>query len=338
MAFELQDQLLQATEGGLQIILSYYPQAADTLNSNTKKFSIRSERTPSCSLKKLKDGNWVVTDFGGDQTPRNGVQICMFEENITYREAMAKLCGDYKIGGIKKSVNKPDFEIVDAKPDQKDGEYFFEVNEKISESELKLLGPVVTQEACDTYNFYSLKSFTYIKNRKAQITTATENYPIFLIEHEEWKKIYQPLSFDKQFRFRYVGTKPKDLINGLDVLIKKNAEYQKQQMNELEQKQDAGEDVSGEIKKYPEAMLCSGETDALNLAGHGYVPLWLNSETAGLSEQQYKTIMKYCEILYYLPDIDKTGLKAATKLCLQHLEIKLIMLPESLKNYRDSRG
>lgn len=338
MAYELQEQILLATEGGLQIIIRYYPQAADTINSNNKKFSIRDERTPSCSLKQLKDGNWVVTDFGGDQIPRNGIQVCMFEENISYREAIAKLSGEHSIGGIKRDINKPGFEIIDATPDQKEGEYFFELNEKLSENELKLLGPLVTQEVCDTYHFYSLKSFTYIKGRKAQITTATENYPIFLIDHGEWKKIYQPLSFDKQYRFRYVGSKPKDLINGLDILIKKNVKFEQDQLKELEIKEAQGEKTDGKIKKYPEAILCSGERDALNIAGHGYVPLWLNSETAGLDDKQYRTIMRNCETLYDLPDIDKTGLKAAIRLCLQHLEIKLIMLPESLKKFRDNRG
>jgi hypothetical protein len=262
----------------------------------------------------------------------------MDEDGLSYREAMAKLCGEYKIGDINQDINKPGFEIRDAKPGEPEGEYYFDVKDKLSDSELKLLGPAVTQEICTTYNFFSLKSFTYIKNRKAQVTTSTDNYPIFLIDHGTWKKIYQPNSFDKQYRFRYVGEKPKDLINGLDQLIKKHEKYRKDQLRDLERNADKDDEKSKEIKKYPEAILCSGERDALNLAGLGYVPLWLNSETAGLSPEQYKTIMKECEILYILPDIDKTGLRVANELCLKYLDIRLIILPESLKKFKDPRG
>ena len=338
MISDLASEILEATDGGLQIILKYYPQAADTINSRNKKFKIRDEETASTSLKQLDDGNYVVTDWGGDSTPRNGILVCMSEENLTYREALAKLAGEYGVGGIKKDINKPDFAIRDAKPDEKEGDYSFEINETLSPDELELLGPIVTQDVCDIYVCYSLKSFTYIKNRKAQITTATENYPIFLIDHGEWKKIYQPLSFDKGFRFRYVGNKPKDLINGLEILRKKNVEYQERQLQEIEREKEAGGNPSTKIKKYPEAILMSGERDALNIAGFGYVPLWLNSETAGLTGTQYKEIMKNCEVLYYLPDIDKTGLREAYKLCLEYLDIKLILLPESLRKFRDNRG
>jgi len=127
--------------------------------ANTK-FSIREEKTPSAALKQLKDGNWVVTDFGGDQTPRNGVQIAMFEDSLTYREAVNKLCGDFGVGGISKDINKPEFEKRPAKPDEEEGAYQFDVKKELTPSELQLLGPAVAEkpEVCKTYSFFSLKS------------------------------------------------------------------------------------------------------------------------------------------------------------------------------------
>lgn len=93
-----------------------------------------------------------------------------------------------------------------------------------------------------------------------------------------------------------------------------------------------------EIEKLPEAILCSGDRDSLNVAGFGYQVLWMNSETARLSEIQYKSIMKCVETLYILPDIDTTGIRSAIRLGLQYLDIRFIWLPESLREYKDNRG
>ena len=181
---------------------------------------------------------------------------------------------------------------------------------------------------------FSLKSFTYIKNRKARITRATENYPIFLFDHQEWKKIYQPLNPEMQYRFSYVGNKPKDYINGLHQLQNAYEDFRNKQMREDPESREQEK----EIEKLPEAILCSGDRDSLNVAGFGYQVLWMNSETARLSEIQYKSIMKCVETLYILPDIDTTGIRAAIRLGLQYLDIRFIWLPESLREYKDNRG
>ncbi len=66
--------------------------------------SVPNEHTPSASLKQLTDGIWVATDFGGDQVPRNGIQVYMKEESLTFREALVRLGGIYGIGSIKAEV------------------------------------------------------------------------------------------------------------------------------------------------------------------------------------------------------------------------------------------
>ena len=55
-----QQDILDATNGGLDIILYYYPQARQALETREKRFKIREERTPSASLKQAADGNWLV--------------------------------------------------------------------------------------------------------------------------------------------------------------------------------------------------------------------------------------------------------------------------------------
>lgn len=333
MPFIDQQEILNATRGGLDIILTYYPQAAESLKTNRKEFKIReNERTPSARIKQLADGNYVVTDFGDDSVSRNGIQICMKEDEITYREAIVKLAGRYGIGGISPEINKAGFEKRPAAADEKEGETYFDIKEEISEGELADLGPLVTKEVCAKYNVYSLNSFTYIKNREAQVTTSNDNYPIFMVDHGDFKKIYQPKNPEKAYRFRYAGSKPKDFINGLKQVKKAfeelNAEYDPES-NDPQKKR---------MQKLTEIILASGERDALNLAGFGYNVIWLNSETASVDGKLYSELTKMAEQIYNLPDIDSTGRKQAYKLGLQYLDIRTIWLPQKLRDYKDNRG
>lgn len=325
--------ILDATEGGLTIILYYYPQAREALEGRDKRFKIRNERTPSASLKRADDGNWLVTDFGDDQIPRNAIRVCMKEEGKSFREAIALLAGRYNVGGIRSEVNKPELEIRDARPDEEEGSYDFEVKKELSKEDLSVLGPKVTAEVCKKYGVFSLNSFTYVKNRKATITKATSSYPLFLFDHGKWKKLYQPLNPEKQYRFRYIGEKPKDYVNGLSQLEKAYEDLKKEQLSE-----DLENDKPKTVEKIQEAIICSGDRDALNVAGFGYYPVWLNSETAHLTESQYKAITRCVENLYILPDIDSTGIRSALRLGMEFLDIRFIWLPASLSNYKDNRG
>jgi hypothetical protein len=327
-----QQEILNATQGGLNIILHYYPQAADCLKSNRKEFKIRDEKTPSARMKQLADGNWVVTDFGDDSVSRNGIQVCMKEEELSYREAIVKLASRYGIGGINPEINKPSFEKRPARQDEKEGEMYFDIKDEITEKELAELGPLVTAAVCKNYNVYSLNSFTYIKNREAQVTTSNENYPIFMVDHGDFKKIYQPKNPEKQYRFRYTGTRPKDFVNGLSQV--------KKAWDELNEEFDpeSNDPDKKKMRKLKEVILASGERDALNVAGFGYQVIWMNSETQIMDYKLYSDLNKMAEIIYNLPDIDSTGKRQAYKLGLQYLDIRTIWLPDKLRDYNDHRG
>ena len=333
MAYIEASEIMSRTGGGLEIILSYYPQAREALSSSRKEFKLRdNERTPSARLKQLADGNWVVTDFGDDSTPRNGIQVCMKEEDISYREAIVKLAGRYGIGGINPEVNKPTFAKRAATADEKEGETYFEIAEEITEKELAELGPLVTLDVCKKFSVYSINSFTYIKNREAQVTTGNENYPMFLVDHTEFKKIYQPKNPEKAYRFRYTGTRPKDYVNGLKQVRKAFEELNEDFDPEAEDKDKK------KMRKLSEIILASGERDALNVAGLGYPVIWLNSETASVDHKLYQELTKMADAVYNIPDIDETGRRQAIKLGLQYLDLKTIWLPLKLREYKDHRG
>ena len=56
---DILQRIYDATNSGLDIILSYYPQAADSVDRANKGFSIRKETAPSAFLKKIK-GIWYA--------------------------------------------------------------------------------------------------------------------------------------------------------------------------------------------------------------------------------------------------------------------------------------
>ena len=107
---QLIDDLMAATDGGLQIILDYYPQAKDCVGT-TKKFKLRSdERTASASIRKKGD-RWKVTDFGGTGHEMDAIDICKYEERIEYNsEAISLLAQRYGV-----SINRAKFKALTAR-------------------------------------------------------------------------------------------------------------------------------------------------------------------------------------------------------------------------------
>lgn len=341
MRSELLDKIYTASNDGLDIIIKYFPQA-DGCDKPGKKFKMRTdERTASASLKKIK-GVWRATDFGDEGTALTPIQICMREEHLEFREALFLLADRYKVDSrINSSVNKPVKEFRDATADEPEGEKKYELNEKLTKEELALLGPFVTQEVCDRYNYYSVKWYSTVKNRKVMTVHSTENYPIFLHDCGSFKKVYKPLEPEKQYRFFCIGEKPERYINGLDVLKKLHEDYVRNMDSDSEVEEARGD---GEEKprrksdKLPEAILCSGERDALNCAGMGYPALWLNSETAKLEPGEYAEIMKRVDTLYNVPDNDDTGVAKGRELAKKYIDIRTVELPAWLGRFKDNRG
>ena len=319
------EDILSATNGGLDIILMYYPQARECVNSRKKQFKIRDdERTPSAALKQLSDGTWIVTDFGDDHVSRNGINICMHEDHLSFKEAIAKIASLFNVGGLTSEFNKPEFKKRKARDDEKPRSYSFEYRD-ITESDLKILGDRITIDIAKKYGVKSLVSFTYIDAEgEATTTLSNDNYPIFLFEFGEFRKIYQPNCYDKNYRFRYDGNKPKDHIFGLAHLI--------QAYNDFNSSNE-----EGITKRLRECLIAGGERDALNIAGMGYPVVWFNSETAVITDKQFNTLRKYAENIYYVGDIDKTGIKSAFRHGLANLDLNLVFLPEKLMEYTDKR-
>ena len=350
------EDIFKKTNGGLDIILDLYPQAKIALEGK-KHFAIRNERTPSAALREYNSQTygkiWQVTDFGGDGRGENAISLWMREKGYDrsrYNEALLQIAARYGVSdGINRQVNKPDIRQRDARVDEPDGSRSFELNDGFSSEELSILGPKVTQDTVDSLHWHSVKWITNVKNRIATVKYSNEHYPIFIREciikpahgdnpEEKFYKVYEPLNYDKGFRFSYTpaGKKPRYYINGM---------YELQEayrlMNDKEEKEWYklnDDDKPYKAKKLDYAFICSGERDALCCRSMGFHPLWFNSETYQLSVEEYKEIMKYVDVLYNIPDIDDTGRRKGKELALKFIDIHTIWLPAWLTTFRDNRG
>ena len=164
-----------ASHEGLDIILYYYPQAEGCVD-NKKKFKRRPDEDDASACIKKYQECYKVTDFGDAGTAMSPVDICMYEENIRFPEAIALLASRYNVTDeLKRSVNKPDIRKRPATQDEKEGTRFFELEEKFTDEQLKILGPRVKQEHVDALHWFVAKSISYVKNREVttNYTTAT---------------------------------------------------------------------------------------------------------------------------------------------------------------------
>lgn len=353
-------KIYDATRGGLDIILWMFPQAAECVGVKGKKFKVRDEKTPSACLYQRKSEKygeiWGVTDFGGEGW-RSAIQLYMEERHLSqdrFNEAVLQIAAQFNVTDeLDRSINKADFTERDARADEPDGHRDFETKDFTPE-ELTVLGPNVKQEHVEALHWHSVKWFSYTKDRKTRIRYSNEHYPIFMrecvvreartlpdgTEQEEVKfyKVYEPLNPDKAYRFQYfpAGVKPAKYINGLRELIRAKEQFNAKEQKEWEATHT--EDEPYKPQKLREAFICSGERDALCCRSLGYMPLWFNSETYHLADDEVREIMQHVDTLYNIPDIDETGVRKGTELALRFIDVRTIWLPDWLSGYRDNRG
>lgn len=349
-------ELYAATNDGLDIICLHFPEARECARTNgAKKFKVRSqERTPSATVKRFssKAGGavWKLTDFGGEGRAVDPIQLHMDQTGLRFYEAVLDLAQQFNVtaGNINRAVNKPEIRYEDAREDQPDGSCFWELTDEFTDEQCRVMGPKVKPEHLKELHWYVAKYVATVKNRQVRYEGTTPTYPIFMREcwftdaqgkRDRFYKVYKPLNPEKQWRFSYQprDKKPQSYINGLSELA---AAWTK--LNEAEEKafnaDPANEGKTYREKKLSEAIICSGERDALCVKSIGYHPLWFNSETYHVSEAEYGQITRYVERVYNIPDIDITGRLKGSQLALDFIDINTIWLPDKLLTMRDNRG
>ena len=332
------EKLYAATHGGLDIILYYYPQAQEVVGTKNKFRARPSEKTASACLR-LSGDVWKVVDFGDDGHAMSPIDICMKEENIThFYEAVLHLARIFNVQDeLNRSINKPRIEKRRANADEKEGTKVFSFLDSIPDTHLKVLGPKVKREHAEALNWHEAEYIGYVKDGEVTLKYSTDDYPILMREcrtedNKVFYKIYEPLNPEKQWRFSYTpeGVKPKNFINGLREL--------QELFGKLNAQADDEEDAPAREQKIDEVIICSGERDALCCRSMGYQPIWFNSETYQVTEEDINLLFRYAKVIYNIPDIDSTGVKKGTELALRHIDVYTIWLPEWLSTFRDNRG
>lgn len=325
----LKEKILQASDYGKDIIIRLYPESAECFGTN-KKFRIREEKTASTSLKLVESKNgityWAVNDWGsGNAKGLNAIDLYAQYYNIAFPHACQLLANELGIDtSLQKDVNKPTIEQRVRRTNETPGVFTY-IEKEFTEEELFIMGPFVTKKVMEQYGWMSLRYYNIIKEDKVTEIHSNENYPIFARDCGDFYKIYKPYEFEKQYRFVYMSKvkdntiHSKDYINGLTEIEKV-----------LEEKKD--EDKLSAI------FICSGERDAMNVAGMGYHPVWFNSETTNITYEQYALLKSKAYAIYNIPDIDETGIRQGNKLALQYMDLQTIELPQWLKERKDNRG
>ncbi|MBR6263241.1 MAG: hypothetical protein IKR05_08500 [Prevotella sp.] len=349
--------IFNGTNGGLDIILDLHPAAKVCISNPKAKFKKReSEATPSAHIFK-KDGIWYLKDFGETGKGLNAIKLWMeahFMDESRFGEACMQIGKRWNIKDeLDRSVNRPTFVKRAATSDEPDGVVVFRLKEQFSKEELEFLGPKVTQETVDALHWYSVEWIGRAKDRQITEKHSTPTYPIFIREcivqkavdgspEKKFYKQYEPKNTEKQYRFMYfpTGEKEENYINGLMELQEAHAAYVAKERKLWEAAYPDGDKPFNESKcKLPEVIICSGERDALCCRSHGYHPVWLNSETAMLTAAQMKMLRKYAEVVYNIPDVDATGIRAGKELAKKFIDLYTVWLPMNMmKRFTDHRG
>ena len=353
-------RLLDETRDGLDILLDLYPQAKDCVGNKNKQFKMRlSEKTASATIRKNGAGLWVVHDFGGDDEDLNAIDAWMRVHNWDRSRFGAAVLAIAQEFGIRDELSpeKNFARVVEraANEDELEGQWYYEIRE-FTDRELKILGPMVTRDTCERLHWHALEWLGKVKDRRIKEFHSNESFPIFLrecfIDHpaegrpDRFYKVYRPYEPDKKWRFMYFpeGVKPANYINGLAELRKAHEQLNSNKRDNDDEWQTKKlcdiprPEIDRGVTRYYRAVLCSGERDALCVAARGDCPVWLNSETARLDQQDYLAIIRYAGELVNIPDLDATGISRGSAQALKYMEMKTCWLPESLKEMKDNRG
>ena len=337
----LKEKILQASDYGKDIIVRLYPESADCFGTN-RKFRIREEKTASTSLKLVESQNgvtyWAVNDWGsGSVKGLNAIDLYAQFYNITFPHACQLLANELGIDtSLQKEVNRPTIEQRVRRINETPGAFQY-LEKDFSDDELFIMGPFVTRKVMEQYHWMSLREYDIIKQDKVTEIHSNDNYPVFARDCGDFYKVYKPYEFEKQYRFVYMpkykdsSVHTKDFINGLREIDLALKELQSAS-------QDGSEVIDTHEKRLSAIFICSGERDAMNIAGMGYHPVWFNSETANITYEQYHLLKTKAHAIYNIPDIDETGLRQGEHLALQYIDLRTIELPQWLRERRDNRG
>lgn len=97
-------------------------------------------------------------------------------------------------------------------------------------------------------------------------------------------------------------------------------------------------EVEAKRKVFDKIIICSGPRDAISTYFHSDAHVvWPHSEKSVIPRSTMNKLFDICDKLYILYDNDKTGISNMNELAFNNIDLRLIYLPDDLKNYTDAR-
>jgi len=337
------EKIYTGTNQGLTIFQHYYPGVDFTRPGIFVK--VRDiEKTASARVV-WYNNSWRITDFGNKEEVNSmrGIEFVAYREKLPYYDALLfieSVILHQKIDGkdFVKTRWQADYEMREMSPDDKKGTYNFIYKDHPTADDLSAFGRYVTEDTLDLFNCKTVLQYEYcgpskkLKRDVVHIYKSNKDYPVFVFDYGDFKKLYKPHEQDKTYRFLYVGTKPTDYVYGLKQLEKCKNEFVDPETGDVNLPEEK------ELALVIDLFRCSGESDALNLASLGFHVYWLNSESAELDYKTFKKLNDLCQNHYQIMDLDTTGQDYALKNALKHIKLYSIELPKWLKYKKDFRG
>lgn len=274
------------------------------------------DKNPSLSIYRGNGMWWRHHDHGNSIYSGDAIDIAAEHYNLDRKLEFAKLL--FKIASdLKLSMEDLTIE-TDNRVFESIGGYVLNGDYRNDEEGLdeafnyfRIFG--ISKKVLKRYGVRSVKHLWTIDNEgKPRIEKFKKNKLVFAYENVNHTKLYMPTE-EKQFKFRYIGNKPKDFVFGLNEICNN--------IHKLKKPVEQGS--RGPL------IITGGEKDVLTLASKGYDAICLNSETAKFPKSELTNFLDIYNKVIVLYDIDKTGKKHALELAKEH-GFSICTLPDEL--------
>jgi hypothetical protein len=259
----------------------------------------RKQQTPSFNIYQGEDGQWYFKDFSSSsQMQGSCFDLVMRLFGLEFPQALERISGDFN---ITSNDNPPSFPGKASKP-AKNLRFEITFNEGWTEAEKRWWnGYGIETDHLNQMEVASVREIVrYRDDGQPWTVTASPATPIYSYRVDtDCYKLYLPDA--QEFRFSWLGQKPKDYVFGLNALP------------------ESGKRV----------FITGGEKDVLSLTAHGHPAVCLNSETARIPEWLISHLKERFERVIVLYDLDTTGMAESERLATENSLPRLI-LPKAM--------
>lgn len=295
MKYEDRAQILQLTDGGLNIFRAYLPNVTGGKNFLSPFYD---DKKASCTIYQTRRGVWRYKDFGNGGSGGDAFWFVgkLFGYNLStqFPKILAQIVQDLNLPldittqeSLAKAPVRPQVSVSSISPVKQTSwtDKYSIYPQPFTQSDIEFWGKYgINQDTLERYGVSSLASFSsYNRMGKPYQLHYRSTEPMYCYQLGDSVKIYRPHS---KVRFLNAGVRSGDDLFGYAQLPSR------------------GECV----------LLTGGEKDVLSLASHGFPAFCLNSETAHLPQTLLQGLSDRFDMVGVLYDMDETGIRQSQQI------------------------